>query len=235
MMVLNFKTFLVNLRRITFAQRSCWLKYSQALWSLQMVNPLPVVSTILAEPNMLVAAPCNDISKAALRQSEHLLRQAIAVSPQSINSTNFMGQTVLDLLVDWLLGLKTLLEAGANPNLTDNMHKYPINYAVMKSNPAAVHLLGEFDSKLYRQLHGGRGYRSPLEEATQGEAYHPNRIRPSNTTLEAKEKTTDTVIALSVTRRCSLQRLVKCSLPLSAGTWMALDDELDPDGPMGRK
>ena len=137
-----------------------------------------------------------------------------------------MGQTPLHLCIDWLLGLKILLEAGANPNLTDNENDYPIDYAVTIGKAAAVHLLGKYDTELYQQHHDGRGYRSLLEEAISIEAYPVSR----NANLVDRENTTDAVIALLATRRRSLQRLLNCSLPVFVINSLDLSEEKLLDG-----
>ena len=92
------------------------------------MSPLP---TMKAKHDFMFATVfhCNEISRAVLLRSEHELATAISRSPHSINEPNAMGQTPLHLSVEWPLGIKTLIEAGANVNRDDIAGETPIIYA----------------------------------------------------------------------------------------------------------
>ena len=73
---------------------------------------------------------CHDISLAVIKQSESELRRGLLISPQDVNAKNKFGQTALHLSIDWPLGMRILLDAGADTECVDQANLVPLHYAI---------------------------------------------------------------------------------------------------------
>lgn len=90
---------------------------------------------------MSVALSCNDLSVSILRKSEQDMLGILKQFPQSIHESNQWGQTPLHLAVDWPLGMKRLLDYGANVDSRDDLGMKPLEYAIRFGFAEAVHNL----------------------------------------------------------------------------------------------
>ena len=106
---------------------------------------------------------CHDISLAVIKQSEGDLRRALLISPQDINAMNKFGQTALHLSIDWPLGLRILLDAGADTECVDQSDFVPLQYAIERLLVDPIRILGEANCS-FRQ----KGRISAYEEMRKG-------------------------------------------------------------------
>lgn len=88
-----------------------------------------------------VALSCNDLSVSILRKSEQEMLRILEQFPQSIHQTNQWGQTPLHLAVGWPLGMKKLLDYGADVDSRDDLGMKPLEYAIRLGFAEAVHFL----------------------------------------------------------------------------------------------
>ena len=86
---------------------------------------------------------CHDISLAVVKQSESDLRRALKKSPQDINATNNFGQTALHLSIDWPLGMRILVDAGADTECVDQAGLVPLCYAIERWRVDPIRILGQ--------------------------------------------------------------------------------------------
>ena len=91
---------------------------------------------------------CNDIILAVLRRTKVRLQEAVDASSQSVSDSNNLGETALHLSLDWLSGIKVLLDAKAELNRDDRNSLTRIMLACELSLLDAVRLLGNAGSAL---------------------------------------------------------------------------------------
>ena len=151
---------------------------------------------------------CNSISLAILRKSEVDLRQALTVSPSSIDETNDLGQSALHLAVEWPGGMYLLLQAGADVDCQDFFNRSPLVYAIEMSLIEPIRLLALADCSLL-----GADVRAQLllQSAVDIEVdAHPNREQ-----VTAAERVVNLLVDMVVDRRQRLYDLAKSTLPVS--------------------
>ena len=157
---------------------------------------------------------CNKISLAILRKSEVDLRQALTVSPSSINETNNMGQTALHLAVEWPRGMDLLLQARADVDCKDCFKQSPLAYAIEMSLVEPIRLLALADcSLLDAGLHTPSGRRAQLllERAVNIEiSAHLNGRQ-----VTAAEMVVNLLVDMVVDRRQRLYDLANSALSIS--------------------
>ena len=143
---------------------------------------------------------------ATLRKSEVDLRQALIVSPSSINKTNNIGQTALHLAVEWPRGMELLLQAGADVDCKDRYNQSPLEYAIKMSLVEPTRLLAHSDCSLV----GSDGW-FVLNKAIRRERIANLSRRRS----AAAEMVVNLLVDLVTDRRQRLYDLAKQSLPVS--------------------
>ena len=143
---------------------------------------------------------------AILRKSEVDLRQALTVSPSSIDETNNIGQSALHLAVEWPRGMDLLLQAGADVDCKDDKYRSPLTYAIEMSLVEPIRLLALADCSLLDgsdRLLLGRAV--DVELGANGDGRQ----------VTAAETVVDLLIDVVVDRRQRLFELAKSALPVS--------------------
>ncbi|KAM0804469.1 hypothetical protein BDR22DRAFT_960096 [Usnea florida] len=157
---------------------------------------------------------CNNISLAIIRKSEADLRQALKVSPSSIDETNGIGQTALHLAVEWPRGMNLLLQAGADAECRDYCNSTPLLYAIDMSLVEPIRILALADCSLLDDWFAGLSLKNgklPLERAVAIEiGAHVDRRQTS-----AAEMVVNLLVDMIVDRRQRLYDLAKSALPVT--------------------
>lgn len=144
---------------------------------------------------------------AVLRRSEVQLRKAIKSSSQSVNEVNNMGQTAINLSLDWPIGIKLLLDAKVELDRADNHGFTPIMNSCERSLLDAVRLLGNAE----KSVNAMRALAVAIEKEF--------KVRVSNGATERTEiaeKIVDYIVELESDRRRQLHKLALSSLPSNA-------------------
>ena len=148
-------------------------------------------------------------------------------SPQSIHQTNLWGQTPLHLAVGWPLGMKMLLQYGANADSRDNFGVKPLEYAIRLGFAEAVLFLMRAGCSLYLN-----GRVDALSFAN--EIWSENGLaRLRAVSQETRKTVLETVITLLAERRHDLQSHMVTSLPRKSADacWTPNDQVLDEHAP----
>ena len=127
---------------------------------------------------------------------------------------NALGQTPSHVRVCWSEGLKHLLEAGANVNITDDRGRRPVLYASTLLLPESIDALAQISHSLHGGFHWGVESQrvSLLEHIIQNNiwtSYWPLGLAASK---EHAEAILDTTIRLVVHRRRTLEALLRIFL-----------------------
>ena len=140
------------------------------------------------------------------------------MSPQDINAMNKFGQTALHLSIDWPLGIRILIDAGADTECIDQENMLPLQYAIERLLVDPIRILGEANCSL-RQ----RGQISAYEEVRKRSIIEQldhqwGFLELSELCYKEPERVVlvlDTFLDLIVNRRMRLYDLVRQTFPLS--------------------
>ena len=176
---------------------------------------------------------CYDISLAVLKQSESDLQEALSISPHDINATNKFGQTALHLSIDWPLGMRILLKAGADTECVDQAGLVPLQYAVHRLLVDPIRILGQANCSFRDQrwvsasemTHGEMGKRSVIDHCRMdhqwnflemlGMKFWSSIYEECEGLERSLMSVFDTLLELIVSRRKRLCDLARQTIPLS--------------------
>ena len=160
---------------------------------------------------------------AVIKQSESDLRRALLISPQDINNANKFGQTALHLSIDWPLGMRILLDAGADTECVDNTSQVPLQYAIARMLVDPICILSEANC-LFRQEGRISVRGSSHKEMDEGPNTEPvdhqwSFLKSLEHRFNSRQGPVvlvlDTLLDLITSRRKRLFDLAKRTLPLS--------------------
>lgn len=160
----------------------------------------------------------NVISIAILHQSERDFIQALRDWPQLIDQANGLGQTPLHLAVDWIYGVRELLQHGASVD-SDDLHGFsPVFHAIHMGYSETVRLLMKADCDLGSPGCNVLSYVSNFVDSA-------NKVW--GVSQEARMNVLETVIASLAERRCDLQsRLAALPSVVNIDTSVFRDDRI---------
>lgn len=168
---------------------------------------------------------CHDVSLAVVKQSESDLRQALFISPHDVNAANQFGQTALHLSIDWPLGMRILLDAGADTECVDQAGLVPLHYAIERLLVDPIRILGQANCSFRDQrwisvsetTHGKMEKGSLVDQSKMDHQWKFLEFLIYRSVVKGEEflLVLDTLLDLIVSRRKRLYDLARQTIPLS--------------------